>query len=197
MARFAAFLDACTLVPMARTDTLLRIAESGVFRPLWSSRVVDEALHALLRVHPDIDPSRLRSRFRSMNEAFDDAMVDGWEPLVESIELPDPNDRHVVAAALVGRADIIVTENIRDFPSSALAPLRLEAVTADEFLLDQFDLKPALARRIVCDQAAAMVRPPTTEEQLLQSLARSGAPGFARAVSELKSGQKSPDRPPH
>lgn len=83
MSRFTAFLDACVLVPIAPCDTLLRMAACGAFRPLWSERVEDEALRVLCEIHPSIDPSRFHSRFRSMNEAFEDARVSGWEPLVE------------------------------------------------------------------------------------------------------------------
>lgn len=118
-----------------------------------------------------------------MNEAFEDARVTGWESLVEGIELPDPNDRHVLAAAIRGRADVIVTENVRDFPANVLSPLGLEAVRLDEFLLTQFDLNVAVTVQIVGDQALAMGRPPVTEDQLLGRLGRSGAPRFANAVA--------------
>lgn len=182
MTRFTAFLDACVLVPIAPCDTLLRMADRGAFRPLWSERVEEEALRALCEIHPDIDPSRFHSRFRSMNEAFEDARVTGWETLVEGLELPDSNDRHVLAAAIRGRADVIVTENVRDFPATVLSPLGLEAVRLDEFLLTQFDLGVPATVQIVQDQARAMGRPPVTEEQLLGRLARSGAPRFAHAV---------------
>lgn len=162
---------------------MLRMAEEGAFRPLWSQKVINEAERALERVHPSIDPNRLRS----MNEAFDDALVEGWEPLVAGIQLPDPDDAHVVAAALVGRADVIITENTKDVPDSILRPLGLETVRVDEFLLDQFDLSPAAACRIVAEQAAAMKRPEVDITQLLSLLARSGAPDFARRVtSELE-----------
>ncbi|MFE4949068.1 PIN domain-containing protein [Leifsonia sp. NPDC056665] len=134
------------------------------------------------RVHPTVDPNRFRSRLRSMNDAFDDALVTGWEPLTAGIHLPDPKDAHVVAAALVGRADVIVTQNTKDFPDRVLKPLGLDVVRVDEFLLDQFDLSPASACRIVNEQAAAMKRPPVSTGQLLDRLARSGAPIFARRV---------------
>lgn len=182
MARFAAFLDACVLVPIVPCDTLLRLADSGAFRPLWSDRVVKEAIHALTQIHPDIDPGRILSRFRSMNEAFEDARVEGWEPLEEAIKLPDPDDRHVVAAALLGRADVIITQNVKDFPATTMGPLGIEVIKVDEFLLDLFDLNPSATRRIVAEQAAAMTRPPTELDGLLTRLARCGAPQFAEAL---------------
>lgn len=190
MTRFTAFLDACVLVPIAPCDTLLRMADGGAFRPLWSEAVEEEALRALCEIHPDIDPSRFYSRFRSMNEAFEDARVSGWEPLVEGLELPDPNDRHVLAAAIRGRADVIVTENVRDFPATALAPLGLEAVRLDDFLLSQFDLSAAATVQLVEDQARAMGRPPATKDQLLERLACGGAPRFADAVTAVSASSR-------
>ena len=83
-----------------------------------------------------------------MDEAFDDARVEGWEPLEGAIELPDRDDRHVVAAALRGRADAIITENVKDFPEEVLGHIGLEAIRLDDFLLDQYDLDPSATRRI-------------------------------------------------
>lgn len=182
MARFSAFLDACVLVPIAPCDTLLRLADAGVFRPLWSQRVEEEAISALERIHPSADPNRFLSRFRSMNEAFDDACVFGWEGLERAVELPDPDDRHVVAAALRGGADVIVTQNTKDFPLPVLGPLGLEALGLDEFLLDQYDLYPWVTKRIIAEQAAAMRNPPTEPGELLARLDASGAPRFAATV---------------
>lgn len=185
MARFTAFLDACVLVPIAPCDTLLRMADSGAFRPLWSQRVVDEAQRALERIHPAIDPSRFQSRFRSMGESFEDAVVEGWESLEAGMTLPDPDDCHVLAAALRGRADAIVTENIKYFPQHVLEPLGIEAITVDDFLLAQLDLGPDATVRIIEAQAAQMRQPPVTAAELLRRLAGSGAPRFADAVAQV------------
>ncbi|WP_371743634.1 PIN domain-containing protein [Herbiconiux sp. SALV-R1] len=143
------------------------MADSGAFRPLWSGRVIDEAMRALTRIHPSVDENRFLSRFRSMNEAFEDALVEGSERLEAAVELPDPDDRHVVAAALRGRADAIITQNTKDFPDSVLRPLGLEALPVDAFLLDQYDLNPRAACRVVSEQAAAMTHPPVGVETLL------------------------------
>lgn len=182
MARFTAFLDACVLVPIVPCDTLLRMADSGAFRPLWSARVIEEAQRALERIHPDLDPSRFQSRFRSMNESFEDALVEGWEPLEAGLELPDQADRHMLAAAIRRRADVIVTANIKDFPRSVLEQLGQEAITVDEFLMDQLDLGPNATIQVIEEQARQMQRPPVELPVLLDRLARGGAPKFARAV---------------
>jgi len=125
MPRYTAVLDACVLVPIALADTLLRVAEKGLYRPLWSGRILAEAQAATEEIHPGIDAGK---RFAQMREAFADALVTGWEELEPAIRLPDPDDRHVVAAAAQGGAQAIITANVKDFPAAALRPLGLEAV---------------------------------------------------------------------
>jgi predicted nucleic acid-binding protein len=129
MASFGAVLDACVLVPVALADTLLRLAEHELYRPVWSQKILQETRDAVVLVHPEIDPSRVEARLHAMNEAFSDASVQGWESLVNGLTLPDPEDRHVIAAAIRGRTELIVTANIQDFPSEILSPLGLHALT--------------------------------------------------------------------
>ncbi|WP_288831393.1 PIN domain-containing protein [uncultured Corynebacterium sp.] len=101
MTKYSALLDACVLVPISLADTLLRLAEIGLYRPLWSDRILDEVTAAIESVHPDLKGGgKARARARTMDAAFEDASVTGWEDLISAITLPDPNDRHVVAAAL-------------------------------------------------------------------------------------------------
>lgn len=178
-------LDACVLVPAALCDTLLRLADRDLYRPVWSDRILAEMRHAILEVHPGIDAGRVDARIRSMNAAFEDACVTGWEGLVQGIRLPDPDDRHVVAAALSGRADAILTANLKDFPADALEPLGLHAVSAEDFLLDQLDLDPMGTIELLREQARDKKRPPVTVEDVLSALGRAGAPHFADAVAAL------------
>jgi len=97
---FGAVLDANVLVPVALADTLLGAAEAGLYRPLWSGRILAEVRAAILRVHPELDPSRIDARLHAMNVAFEDALVEDWEPLVDGIVLgDDPDGWHVVALA--------------------------------------------------------------------------------------------------
>jgi predicted nucleic acid-binding protein len=122
---FSALLDTCVLVPSRARDVLLEIASTGAYRPLWSSEILDElerTLRTLLGkrgISPEETDAYLTRLVRQMKTAFPDAPVTGWERLVPTIELPDPEDRHVVAAALAGRADVIVTDNLADFPPTA------------------------------------------------------------------------------
>lgn len=184
MPRYTAVLDACVLVPITLADALLRVAEKGLYRPLWSDRILTEAQDTIEEIHPGIDVAK---RFTSMREAFDDALVTGWEELQPGIHLPDEDDRHVVATAVRGGADAIVTANLADFPAAALGPLGLEAVHPDEFLLDQADLSPPTVIQVIREQAAHTSRPPLTAQDLATLLGRAGVPGFADEILRLMS----------
>lgn len=162
MPRYTALLDACVLVPIALTDTLLRVAERELYRPLWSDRILTETAEAILEIHPDIDPDLITKRFASMNDAFEDACVPSWESLEATLTLPDADDRHVVAAAARGRADAIVTANVDDFPDDVLAPLDIAVVDPDAFLLDQLDLAPRTVLDVLREQAAHTRNPRLT-----------------------------------
>lgn len=180
MARFSAVLDACAMVPISQADTLLRLAESGLYRPIWSSLILEETRRALEKVHPDMkETGAARRRVNVMNEVFVDACVRGWEPLVQAIDLPDENDRHVVAAAILGRADIIVTANVKDFPERELKRFQLSVQTPDEFLLNQLDLNASLVMDVLRGQAEDMINPPRTVEDIISSLEKAGAKNFA------------------
>lgn len=182
MARFSAFLDACVLVPIMLTDTLLRLADAELFRPLWSESVLRETLEAAITVHADLQAEAIISRMDAMRASFEDACVMGWEGLVPGISLPDPDDRHVVAAALKGRADVIVTFNAKDFPVDELQAFGIEVQHPDNFLLNQLDLDSNLAIAVLLDQAAATRRPAITPKALVERLARCGVPRFAAAA---------------
>lgn len=185
MARYAVLLDACVLVPIALADTLLRIAERDLFRPLWSARIVAEATDAISAIHPDVPPQHVLTRFAAMDEAFEDARVDGWEDIEQTVTLPDPDDRHVVAAAVRGRADAIVTANVRDYPTDVVEPLHIEVNHPDDFLLDQLDLAPKVVLDVLREQAAHTRRPALTPVDLIARLARAGAPRFADETRRL------------
>lgn len=184
MARYTAVLDACVLVPIALADTLLRVAEKGLYRPLWSDRILGEAQEATKEIHPGID---IGKRFISMREAFGDALITGWEELESGVRLPDQDDRHVVATAIRGGADVIITANLADFPATALGPFDLEAVHPDEFLLDQLDLSPPTILQVIREQAAYTRKPPLTPRDLATLLGRAGVPSFADEIVRLMS----------
>ena len=184
-APYAALLDACVLVPISLADTLLRIAECNLYRPLWSQRIVDEAVAALQVVHPEIPSEQFLDRFAAMAAAFEDALVVGWERFEPGLVLPDPDDRHVLAAAIRGSAGIIVTNNREDFPATAVAEFDIEVSDADAFLLDQLDLAPQVVVNVIQEQAGDTRNPALSVADLLNRLRRASVPMFVDEVRRL------------
>lgn len=186
MSRFSAMLDACVLVPVTLADTLLRIAENNLYRPLWSSAILDEMTRAISEIHTDLSAEAASRRAEIMDRAFVDASVSGWEKLVAGISLPDDGDRHVVAAAIVGRADVIVTSNLKDFPADSLAPYGIEAQSPETFLLHQLDLAPSLVMQALSRQAQELQHPPAALDEVLDRLNKCGCPEFTTAAQTQK-----------
>ena len=190
---FSALLDTCVLVPSRARDVLLKIASTGVYRPLWSTEILaelDRTLRLLLAkrgASPEETDAYLTRLFRQMETAFPDALVTGWEPLVATVQLPDPDDRHVVAAAWAGRADVIVTDNLTDFPPGAL-PAPLFRQSLDDFLLDSLDLHPTQVVTAVRAVARRTGRsgPAMTASNVAAYLQTHGTPAFGdRLPTEL------------
>lgn len=135
MASFTALFDANVLYPSELRNFLMHLALTGLFRAKWTAEIHEEWIAALLEKRPDLSREKLERTKELMDKHAIDALVTGYEDLIPSLQLPDPNDRHVLAAAIRARADVIVTVNLRDFPSKALDPLAIEAQHPDEFVL--------------------------------------------------------------
>lgn len=185
MAKFGAVLDACCLVPIVLADTVLSLAEKELFHPLWSDRILDETVQALKKIYPTRNPVKVETRVTTMMRAFPDASVHGWEDFEEGIakHWPDPHDAHVVAAAVRGRAELIVTFNLKDFPSDLLSEWGLHAVSPDDFLLDLWDLNQGEVTEALHTQAKRTNNPALAVGDVLGRLAQF-APGFCAAVIE-------------
>lgn len=164
---FPALLDTCVLYPAYLSDTLLRLAETGTYRPLWSADVLDELRRNLLGRGLPVEP--VDRRIKQMRSAFPDALVTGYESLIDGMG-NDPKDRHVLAAAVRANAEVVVTFNIKDFPRDAVEPYEILAVKPDDFLLDQLDLYPGLTMGVLEEQAASYRREPTTVPGVLARL---------------------------
>lgn len=127
-------LDTCVLFPVATREILLNYAKSGGFNPVWSSRILDEWIRAADAKLSPADAARVSGEMALMKAQFPYALAEDWETLEDEVELPDPNDAHVVAAARAGSAVGVITFNIRDFPMRTLTPLGLSRQHPDEFL---------------------------------------------------------------
>lgn len=132
----------------------------------------------------DLSYEQLRRTRELMNRAVPDALVNAYETLIEGLTLPDPDDRHVLAAAIRCQAGVIVTYNLKHFPEDALAPYGVEAQHPDEFVGHLFDLDPGAVLAAVHDQRHSLRNPPVSVDELLDEfLAR----GLAESVNQLNS----------
>ncbi|OXI19018.1 PIN domain-containing protein [Burkholderia sp. AU15512] len=118
---YTAVLDACVLYPAPVRDLMLSLSVAGLFRARWTEDIHDEWIRNLLKQRDDVKPEALQRTRQMMDESVPDCLITGYKPFVESLVLPDPNDRHVLAAAIVGHADAIVTFNMKDFPGDDVA----------------------------------------------------------------------------
>ena len=166
-APFVVVLDANVLFPFTLRDTLLRAAAAGFYEVRWSSRILDETTRNLVSTNIMAEDKAQRLR-AVMEREFPDAAVTEYEPLVASMQ-NDAKDRHVVAAAVKTGAQVIVTSNLKDF---APLPEGIEAQSPDTFLCNLFDLDPDAFLELLREQAADLVNPPMTFEELLGRLAR-------------------------
>ena len=148
----------------------MHLAAFGAFQPLWSEAVHDEWTTALLQDRPDLSPARIARTRALMDAHAGNAMVTGYEPLIASLSLPDPDDRHVLAAAIHGGAGIIVTANLKNFPAALLAPYSITAQHPDTFMHGLLDADPQSAVIAFATDRAAMVNPPMTVIEYLAAL---------------------------
>jgi predicted nucleic acid-binding protein len=182
----AAVLDANVLHPATLRDTLLCLTEAGLLAAYCTARILDETFTSIKRRSPDIPAERLERTRRLTEAAFEGANIEGYEHRIAQLTLPDPDDRHVLAAAIDIGADYIVTSNTAHFPAEVLAAHGVERRTPDELLLELIDLHGAAAiLAVLARQAARMRRPPMTLDELLDRLGRPAA-GLARTVARLR-----------
>lgn len=176
--RFVVVLDANVLFPFTKRDALLRFAEAGLFRARWSSVILDEWTRNLIRIKPDLQKS-IDSQIAAMKEAFPEACVDGGQELIEGLELPDPDDRHVLATAIVVGAEQIVTDNLRDFPNTTLEEYGISPVSADDFLASTFELYEAEALTAMRRMRKAYENPAYLPSAFILHLQSNGLPKLA------------------
>lgn len=180
MPTFQALLDANVIIPAAIRDTLLRAAEGGLYRVRWSDEILGEVERNLFE-NGLTTSENARLLMRVLRDAFPEAKVSGHERLIGAMP-NDPKDRHVLAAAVVAKAEVIVTANLKHFPKAALSTFGIRAQSPDTFLCDLFDEEPKLMSQIVVSQAHDLIAPPVSVEQLLDILATQRASSFAARV---------------
>ena len=178
-----AFLDASVLYPAQLRNFLMHLAVRDLFQARWSDRVHEEWIAALLRNRRDLTREQLARTRRLMDENLDDALVSGYEHIVDQLSLPDPNDCHVLAAAIHGGASVIVTVNLRDFPANVLTTHGIEAQHPDTFIRARLDDQPDEVLAALLEMRLDLKNPPVSMAELLTSLE---GRGLARSVAELR-----------
>lgn len=179
MANFIALYDANVIYPAALRDLLMRLALTDLYRAKWSNDIHNEWIRNLLAKRPELDPKDLERTRDLMNLHVRDSLATGYQDLIPALELPDPDDRHVLAAAIVSNADVIVTFNLRDFPAEALAAYGIEAQHPDEFVMHLVDLNETAVLEAVKRQLAALKKPAVTSDMLAGRLRDQGLAEFA------------------
>ena len=185
--RYTAVLDACVLYPAPVRDLLLSLAHAGLYHARWSSDIEAEWVRNVLANRPDLTAPQLARTCALMAKAIPDCFVENYRPEIESLILPDADDRHVLAAAIVGRADAIVTFNLKDFPKPAMQQYNLVAIHPDDFIADQLELRPFDALAAVKTMRARLKNPPLSSAELIALLERIGLPQTATALRPAES----------
>ncbi len=172
--RFVAVYDACVLYPAPLRDFLIRLGTTGLFAAKWTNQIHEEWVRSLLATRQDLDEARLLRTRRLMDEALPDCLVTGHEALIPALDMPDPDDRHVLAAAIRAGAQLIVTFNLRDYPHDALGPFGIEAVHPDAFVEQQMDLHEGTIVSVAKSHRASLKNPPKSPEEYLETLYAQG-----------------------
>ena len=188
MSRYSVILDANILFSGIKRDILLRVAMNGLYRPRWSSHVLGEVKFSLAKFRNASDED-IDTIISKLNKDFPDALIYGYKPLIAGLELPDANDRHILAAAIRGRCDGIVTENIRDFPKEVLGQYGLDVARTDDFLCYQMDIDEPMVIFSVLQVLHALKKKKKKKfsfTDYLSILRKDHLTGFANRLERLK-----------
>lgn len=172
---FVAVLDTCVLWPSLQRDVLLSLAAEGLYRPLWSDAILEElkfheARKLIARGADSVDAAaRAEHLVDQMAAAFDDACVAGWEALDGTFGLPDPDDEHLVAVAVVGGAEAIMSDNISDLPHGRV-PAHIRVIRPALFVADTVAVSPDTAIRALRTMIGRRTNPPETLTHILELL---------------------------
>lgn len=176
MANFTAVFDACVLYPAPLRDLLMSVALTEQFRAKWTTEIHDEWVRNLLKNREDIKEADLKKTVKQMNQAVPDSLVENYQGYIDCLTLPDPDDRHVLAAAIKCNADVIVTNNLKDFPEEILNKYDIDAQSPDVFLSHLYDLSPTAFCSAVRQQRERLKKPTYTAEALLDIFYKQGLP---------------------
>ncbi len=179
MSSFKVVLDACAIIPAALRDTLLRSAHAGLYRLQLTDDILEEARRNLIS-RIGLSESQTQRIVDAVRANFPESFDTGHKLLIGSMPVND-KDRHVLAAAVFTNAQVIVTQNLRDFPPDSLTPLNIEAQSPDDFLVHLFHLRTENMIKIIVEQSRDLHNPPKTLPEMLETL-KLYAPTFVYLV---------------
>jgi predicted nucleic acid-binding protein len=175
---FVVVLDASVLYPVRKKEVLLRFAQRGLYRARWSATIMEEWVRNAKADSPE-QSIGIDRHVSAIEEHFPECWVSGFEPLIEGLTLPDPDDRHVLAAAIRCSAQHIVTDNLKHFPDKILENHDMTAITADDFLSNTFDLYISEAIQVLRQLREIKTKPPFTSSEFIIDLTKKGLPKLA------------------
>lgn len=181
--RFKAVLDTNVIFPIIIRDLLFWFAYNDLYTPKWSEHIFDEWKAVMIR--KGVQEEEANIRIARANTAFPDALVQNYKALVESLHLPDKKDRHVLIAAIKTNNDVIVTNNLKDFPADYLDTFGIKALSADDFLTDIIDLNHDKAIKSFKELVLNRKNPEMNEYEVLDNFRRNGLSNTADYLHAL------------
>lgn len=182
---YTALLDANVLYPAPMRDIFLQLAVTDIYCAKWTADIHREWIESLLRREPERDRAALERTRDLMDRATRDSLIVGYEALIPTLDVPDPEDRHVLAAAIVGHCDVIVTQNLKDFPPETLDTYGVEAQHPDDFLGNHLNLSPGLFCAAVRKVRSRLKNPPYSVAEYLDTLTQQGLVGTASELAQF------------
>jgi len=183
---FTALYDSCVLYSNYLRDVLVQLALTDLFRAKWTDLIHDEWIRNLLENRPDLPRERLMQVKELMNSQVRDSLVTDFEQLIPSLTLPDSNDRHILAAAIVAEADVIVTFNLKDFPNLELSQYKIAAKHPDDFIADLIDSNSFKVVSAIETCRQRLKKQPKTFDEYLEILLKQGLPLSVSMLRELQ-----------
>lgn len=186
MTKLSAIYDASVLYPAPVRDLLLQLAFSNLCRAHWTNDIHDEWIRNLLQNRPDLTSGQLQRTRELMNAGVRDCLVENYSALIPSLDLPDSDDRHVLAAAIVAQVDLIITYNLRDFPRRNLKTHGIEAQHPDKFIGGLLNIDPTRVYSVVATIRARLRNPPMSPSEYIDTLEQHSLPRTANLLRPFK-----------
>ena len=174
-------IDACVLYPTVMREMVLAAARLGAFEPLWSARILEEWARAAIKIGPTGE-AQARAEIALLRAAWPRAEVSPSPGVEQRLYLPDENDIHVLAAAVHGNADMIMTLNAKDFPRGTLAEEGLARVDPDSYLHTLWLDQPAAIESVAGSVLAEAQRLSGQDWQMRALLKKARLPRLAKAI---------------